>query len=96
MRNAFADEVTHLAQVDSRVVLLSGDIGNRLFDRLRAAKPEQFLNCGIAEPNMMGGGMGMQGNMMMGGMGMQPQQAAAQQQQQAPQPKDPFGDLLKF
>ena len=63
MRNAFADEVTHLAQVDSRVVLLSGDIGNRLFDRLRAAKPEQFLNCGIAEQNMMGvaAGMGLSG-----------------------------------
>jgi transketolase len=59
MRNAFADEVTQLAQVDSRVVLLSGDIGNRLFDRLRAAKPEQFLNCGIAEQNMMGVAAGM-------------------------------------
>lgn len=63
MRNAFADEVTQLAQVDPRVVLLSGDIGNRLFDRLRAAKPEQFINCGIAEQNMMGvaAGMGLSG-----------------------------------
>jgi transketolase len=63
MRNAFADEVTLLAQADSRVVLLSGDIGNRLFDRLRAARPEQFLNCGIAEQNMMGvaAGMGLSG-----------------------------------
>lgn len=63
MRNAFADEVTQLAQSDSRVVLLSGDIGNRLFDRLRAASPEQFLNCGIAEQNMMGvaAGMGLSG-----------------------------------
>lgn len=63
MRNAFADEVTQLAQADSRVVLLSGDIGNRLFDRLRAARPEQFLNCGIAEQNMMGmaAGMGLSG-----------------------------------
>ena len=63
MRNAFADEVTQLAQADSRVVLLSGDIGNRLFDRLRAVRPEQFLNCGIAEQNMMGvaAGMGLSG-----------------------------------
>lgn len=63
MRNAFADEVTQLAQADSRVVLLSGDIGNRLFDRLRAARPEQFFNCGIAEQNMMGvaAGMGLSG-----------------------------------
>lgn len=63
MRNAFADEVTQLAQADSRVVLLSGDIGNRLFDRLRAARPEQFMNCGVAEQNMMGvaAGMGLSG-----------------------------------
>jgi transketolase len=63
MRNAFADEVTQLAKADSRVVLLSGDIGNRLFDRLRAASPDQFLNCGIAEQNMMGvaAGMGLSG-----------------------------------
>jgi len=63
MRNAFADEVTQLAQANSRVVLLSGDIGNRLFDRLRAARPEQFMNCGVAEQNMMGvaAGMGLSG-----------------------------------
>ena len=32
MRNAFADELEKIASVDERVVLLSGDIGNRLFD----------------------------------------------------------------
>jgi transketolase len=63
MRNAFANEVTQMAQADSRVVLLSGDIGNRLFDKLRAQSPHQFLNCGVAEQNMMGvaAGMGLSG-----------------------------------
>ena len=63
MRNAFADEVTQLAQADPRVVLLSGDIGNRLFDKLRAQSPCQFINCGVAEQNMMGvaAGMGLSG-----------------------------------
>jgi transketolase len=63
MRNAFADEVTNLAQADPRVVLLSGDIGNRLFDKLRVQSPNQFLNCGVAEQNMMGvaAGMGLSG-----------------------------------
>jgi transketolase len=63
MRNAFADEVTNLAQTDPRVVLLSGDIGNRLFDKLRAESPNQFINCGVAEQNMMGvaAGMGLSG-----------------------------------
>ena len=63
MRNAFADEVTQMAKADPRVVLLSGDIGNRLFDALRAQSPNQFLNCGVAEQNMMGvaAGMGLSG-----------------------------------
>jgi transketolase len=63
MRNAFADEVTQMAMADPRVVLLSGDIGNRLFDNLRAQSPSQFLNCGVAEQNMMGvaAGMGLSG-----------------------------------
>ncbi len=52
-----------MAQADPRVVLLSGDIGNRLFDKLRAQSPRQFLNCGVAEQNMMGvaAGMGLSG-----------------------------------
>lgn len=59
MRNAFADEITRLAGADERVLLLSGDIGNHLFDRLRAAHPLRFLNCGVAEANMMGTAAGM-------------------------------------
>ena len=63
MRNAFADEVTQIAQSDARILLLSGDIGNRLFDTLRDQSPGQFLNCGIAEQNMMGvaAGLGLSG-----------------------------------
>jgi transketolase len=59
MRNAFADEVTQMAAADERVMLLSGDIGNRLFDKLRAQSPRQFMNCGVAEANMMGVAAGM-------------------------------------
>jgi transketolase len=63
MRNAFADELTKLGDEDSRVVMLSGDIGNRLFDKFKAKHPARFFNCGVAEANMMGvaAGMGMNG-----------------------------------
>jgi transketolase len=63
MRNAFADEVTKLAVEDRRLALLSGDIGNRLFDDFKAKAPERFINCGIAEANMMSmaGGMALAG-----------------------------------
>lgn len=59
MRNAFADELTQLAGQDSRVVLLSGDIGNRLFDSFKKIDAARFYNCGIAEANMMGVAAGM-------------------------------------
>lgn len=59
MRNAFADEVTKLAQIDERVVLLSGDIGNKLFDEFKQVAPHRFYNCGVAEANMMGVAAGM-------------------------------------
>jgi transketolase len=59
MRNAFASEITKLAAHDARVVLLSGDIGNRLFDKFKDAAPERFYNCGVAEANMMGVAAGM-------------------------------------
>ena len=59
MRNAFADEITALAAADPRLVLLSGDIGNKLFDRFKAQCPERFLNCGVAEANMIGMAAGL-------------------------------------
>lgn len=59
MRNAFADEITKLSVEDKRVALMSGDIGNRLFDPFKEASGERFFNCGIAEANMMGMAAGM-------------------------------------
>jgi transketolase len=59
MRNAFAQAITALAREDQRVVLLSGDIGNRLFDDFKAACPDRFFNCGVAEANMIGMAAGM-------------------------------------
>ena len=59
MRNAFADELTKLGDKDPRIVMLSGDIGNRLFDRFKTRHPSRFFNCGVAEANMMGVAAGM-------------------------------------
>ncbi len=59
MRNAFADEITALAEHDPRVVLLSGDIGNRVFDPFKATCPERFYNCGVAEANLIGMAAGL-------------------------------------
>ena len=59
MRNAFADELTKLGDEDSRIVMLSGDIGNRLFDKFKANHAARFFNCGVAEANMMGVAAGL-------------------------------------
>lgn len=59
MRNAFADEVARLAAEDPRLVLLSGDIGNKLFDKFKALDERRFYNCGVAEANMMGVAAGL-------------------------------------
>ncbi len=63
MRNAFADEIVKLAATNPKIVLLSGDIGNRLFEPFKAKFPNRFYNCGVAEANMasMAAGMAMCG-----------------------------------
>ncbi|MGC3996956.1 MAG: transketolase C-terminal domain-containing protein [Anaeromyxobacter sp.] len=59
MRNTFARELTRLAAEDPRVVCLSGDIGNRLFDELKQVAPGRFLNSGVAEASMTGTAAGL-------------------------------------
>ena len=59
MRAAFADEIETLAAEDKRIVLLSGDIGNRMFDTFKEKSPDNFYNCGVAEANMTGMAAGM-------------------------------------
>lgn len=59
MRDAFAEELVALAAQDERIVLLMGDIGNRLFDPYKQRFPRRFMNCGVAEANMMSLAAGM-------------------------------------
>ena len=59
MRNTFATTITNLAKERNDIVLLSGDIGNRMFDNFKEIAPDRFFNCGIAEANMMSMAAGM-------------------------------------
>ena len=63
MRNAFTKELVKLAEEDERIVLLSGDIGNRLFDEFKQKFQNRFYNCGVAEANMasVAAGLAMNG-----------------------------------
>jgi transketolase len=44
---------------DSRTLLLTGDHGYALFDEFRRHCPAQFINCGVAEQNMVGVAAGL-------------------------------------
>jgi len=59
MRNAFIRTFLELAPRDPRVVLISADIGAIVFDRFRAEHPDQYLNAGVSEANMVGVAAGL-------------------------------------
>lgn len=52
MRNAFANKITKISKQNKKIILLSGDIGNKLFDSFKKQNPDRFVNCGVAEANM--------------------------------------------
>lgn len=59
MRTAFSDSLVALAKSDPRVLLLTGDHGYALFDSFRKECPNQYINAGIAEQNMVGMAAGL-------------------------------------
>jgi len=59
MRNTFARVITELSTERDDICLLSGDIGNRMFEGFKKVSPDRFFNCGIAEANMMSVASGM-------------------------------------
>jgi transketolase len=59
MRTAFSRELVAAAQADPRILLLTGDHGYALFDEFRRSCPEQYINAGVAEQNMVGVAAGL-------------------------------------
>jgi transketolase len=59
MRDTFSSKLVDLAQSNSQILLLTGDHGYGLFNSLREAEPQQFINMGIAEQNMVGVAAGL-------------------------------------
>jgi transketolase len=54
VREAFSNALVRLALADPKVLLLTGDHGYALFDEFRKRCPNQYINAGIAEQNMVG------------------------------------------
>lgn len=63
MRSAFFNTLQKMAEKDPNVNLVVGDLGFKVTNEFREAFPNQFLNAGVAEQNMLGvaAGMGLSG-----------------------------------
>lgn len=59
MRNAFIKTFSELAAKDKDMMLLTGDLGFTVFEDFMKQYPEQFVNCGVAEQNMIGMAAGL-------------------------------------
>ncbi|MBI3337223.1 MAG: 1-deoxy-D-xylulose-5-phosphate synthase [Candidatus Staskawiczbacteria bacterium] len=63
MRKEFIETLITLAEKDKNIYLLNGDLGFSFLEEFEKRFPERYVNCGIAEQNMMGvaAGMAMEG-----------------------------------
>lgn len=59
LRTVFMEMLTQFAEKDPRVVLIVGDVGFSFVDEFAKRFPNQFLNAGVAEQNMMGMAAGL-------------------------------------
>ncbi|MDD2774236.1 MAG: transketolase C-terminal domain-containing protein [Elusimicrobiales bacterium] len=59
MRAAFAKTLLGLAEKNPDIFLLTGDLGFSVFEEFKARFPLRYLNCGVAEQNMLGMAAGM-------------------------------------
>lgn len=54
MRNEFINHLVKLAEQDSRIALVVGDLGYGVVEDFADRFPDRFFNSGVAEQNMMG------------------------------------------
>ena len=54
MRNIFVKKLIEKTQKDKNIFLLTADLGYKAFENFRSKFPSNFLNCGVAENNMIG------------------------------------------
>lgn len=59
MRDVFATELMKLAEVDDRIMFITGDLGFGVFETFMERHPDKYLNVGVAEQNMIGVATGL-------------------------------------
>lgn len=63
MRDAFVKKLSELAEKDPTIFFITADLGFGVFDDFAKRFPNQYLNVGVAEQNMVGiaSGLGLEG-----------------------------------
>jgi transketolase len=59
VRNEFIEQLGKLAERDSRIALLTGDLGFTVLEDFAERFPDRFFNAGVAEQNMVGMATGL-------------------------------------
>lgn len=54
MRSSFFKSLTEIAEKRDNIIILTGDLGFKLFDDFKSRFPERFYDVGVAEANMIG------------------------------------------
>ena len=59
LRRRFADETYKAMKKNKNIVVLTGDLGYRLWDQIKQDFPDRFYNVGAAEQALIGIGVGL-------------------------------------
>ena len=52
MRDSFITELKKQAENNEKIILITADLGFKIFDDFKQELPKQFINVGVAEQNM--------------------------------------------
>lgn len=58
-RKDFWETILIMAKADEKIIVLTGDLGYSFCEKFQLELPNQFINCGIAEQNMIGVAAGL-------------------------------------
>lgn len=66
MRNTFINKITEMAQENSKIMVVTADLGYSVLEEFRDSYPSRYFNVGISEQAMasIAGGMALEGNIV--------------------------------
>lgn len=59
LRRRFADEVYTAMKSNDKIIIVTGDLGYKMWDQIRQDFPDRFFNVGAAEQSLIGVGIGL-------------------------------------